>query len=318
MRRRRPRGFTLIELMIAATLFSLIAAGAMSLVLSTSRAQQRSARIDVAQSGLRASFDFISRDVLSASAGAKSGVIQNGATLLSPIAVTDSSTAPDQLDLYLVDTSAMATVLTSVATGTTAITVDSGANFAVGDVVQVCDLSTAALGTVASASATTITLSTGITLPATVASYPPGSYLFRSRHVTYSIDSTTFGSSASANESMLMRDIHDGSGAQPLAEGIEDLQVALGFDNNGDGAITEVRAAANDDEWVYNFTGESAPVSLAGLKVVRVTVVTKSTQSEAGLTPLLPRREDRAAATTADGFPRRILQSEIVVRNFNL
>ncbi|MCU1278874.1 MAG: hypothetical protein JWM53_2420, partial [bacterium] len=55
----RTRGFTLIELMISMALFGLIAAGAMSLVISGARAQSHAARVDVAQASLRAAVDFI-------------------------------------------------------------------------------------------------------------------------------------------------------------------------------------------------------------------------------------------------------------------
>lgn len=332
-KKRRARGFTLVELMIAAGLFSLIAAGAMSLVMSTSRAQVRSAHIDVAQAGLRAGFDFISRDLMSASVGASTGAMVLGATgqVVYPIVVTDSATGPDQIDLYTIDgstgsggaPSVMCNVLAAVSPSSTTISVDSTGTLKAGDLIELSDLQTATLLTVASVSAAggtaTITLTGTSTFPATVASYPAGSYVFRARHVTYSIDKTTFGTSATANESMLMMDVHDGNGPQPLAEGIEDLQVALGFDNNADGVITEVGSAANDDEWTYNVAGEIAPVALTNLKTVRVTLIAKSTQALTSTIFSEPAAEDRPAPAVAkDGFPRRVLRSEVVVRNFNL
>ena len=74
----RTRGFTLIELMVAMALFGLIAAGALSLVLSGARMQSHSARVDVAQTSLRSAVDFITRDVMAASAGASSGLLTIG------------------------------------------------------------------------------------------------------------------------------------------------------------------------------------------------------------------------------------------------
>ncbi|HEX8951387.1 MAG TPA: prepilin-type N-terminal cleavage/methylation domain-containing protein, partial [Polyangia bacterium] len=83
----KARGFTLIELMISMALFGLIAAGAMMLVLSGARAQSRSARVDVAQTSLRAAIDFITRDVLAASAGASTGQLTLGGSGLTVTSV---------------------------------------------------------------------------------------------------------------------------------------------------------------------------------------------------------------------------------------
>ena len=44
--------------------------------------------------------------------------------------------------------------------------------------------------------------------------------------------------------------------AQPLAEGVEDLQLAFGFDFNSDGNLVNVGAGAGDDDWVGNVAGE--------------------------------------------------------------
>ena len=45
------------------------------------------------------------------------------------------------------------------------------------------------------------------------------------------------------------------------AEGIEDMQIALGIDttNTSSTAITEVGAGANDDAWLYNYAGDTTP-----------------------------------------------------------
>jgi hypothetical protein len=318
--------------MISLALFGLIASGAMSLVMSGARTQAHSAHVDVAQSGLRAGMDFLSRDLLSAGAGVSSGNLVLGSTggNLKIITVTDSSTGPDAIDIYTIDGSVInstgipVTVTQNVAASFSSITVDNAAPFKSGDLVQLCDLTNGVLVKLNGTSATTLT-STGTNVGPvgiTFSAPPSSAYVFKSRHVTYSVAPTQFSNGASgtiANGSALMLDLNDGNGPQPLAEGVEDLQIALGIDNNpADHIITEHGLAANDDEWIYNVAGEADPVSLTALRAVRITIVAKATAGEPGFFPVRPAAENHAAGTVHDGFFRRVIRSEVAVRNFNL
>jgi prepilin-type N-terminal cleavage/methylation domain-containing protein len=316
------RGFSLIELMISLALFGLIASGAMSLVMSGARSQARSARIDTVQSGVRAGLDFITRDVLSASAGARSTnlTMGNGGSAITIISVTDSSSGPDTLDVYSIDATKMATLTADLTGGsTTSLSVDSAGAFAANDWVQICDLSVGTIVQLQGASGTTLTLPSAPTLPSgTTAFTKLNGWVFKSRHSTYAINSSLYGNTTSGSGSALTLDLNDGNGPQPLAEGVEDLQVALAIDQNGDGVIgTENAGTAGADEWIYNVAGEIAPASLANLKAVRVTLVGKSTVADRGTFPKRPAAEDRPAGS-ADGFFRRVVKSEIAVRNLNL
>jgi prepilin-type N-terminal cleavage/methylation domain-containing protein len=325
---RNQRGFTLIELMISIGLFGLIAAGAMSLVMSSARSQARSARIDVVQAGARAGMDFITRDLLSVSAGASSGKLTIGATGATqlPLIVTDNTTVsgvtgPDKLELWLVDANYQAVVTTQILPATLVFTIDQNPGFSNGAWLQICDFTNGIL-VKPSFSGVTVTLPGTSTLPAGVTSFAAGSYALKVRHVTYAIEPAQFGvaNSASANGSVLTFD--DGSGPQPLADGVEDLQVALGFDNNGDGLISDDQGAATGgDEWLFNNSGEtnaSMPATLAGLKSVRITLVVKASQPEPGLQVARPAAENHAAGAAYDSFMRRTIRTEISVRNFNL
>ena len=315
------RGFTLVEMMVAMALLSVIIGGMFSGISAIGRAQASSASVNLAQNGVRAAFEMMSRDIEMAAAGAKSGTITfaNGTpTTTQAIVVTDSSTGPDKIDLVLVDPTAAATLLVSYGGVQTSMTVDNTTNFKAGDVIQLSDLTSATLltvtgfGTNGSNPTITVTAPTN-TLPKT---YTPGSYVFRSRRVTYSIDTTTFG----ANDPLLMID-PDGPGAlaaQPIAEGIEDLQIAMGFDLNADGNLVSVGAAAADDDWVYNVAAETAPATLALLRAVRVTLISRPSVMTAGQIGRRPAAEDHAIAGSTDSYPRRVLRSELTVRNFNL
>ena len=320
-RRQSASGFTLIEIMIAMALLAMLSVGMLTTVNAIGRAQRGAAAIDAAQSGARAGLEMITRDVEMASAGAKSGTINfatGGTASLLAVRVTDGNNAPDQLDIITIDPTAQGTLLTPYAAGATNLSVSSSAGFAVGDQVQVSDLITAVVvvvtGTANNGGNPGLQINANTNaLPQT---FPAGSYVFRTRAVSYYIDTTTFG----AQDPLLMLD-PDGPGAQagqPLAEGVEDLQVALGVDGSGDGLISSVGSAAGDDEWVGNVAGEVAPVNLTQLRSVRVTLVARTIMPTAGLRGQRPAAENHAGGLTADSFSRRVLRSELTVRNFNL
>ena len=322
----RTRGFTLIELMVSMALFGLIAAGAMTLVLSGARMQSHSARVDVAQTSLRAAMDFITRDVVGASAGARSGQLTIASTALTVNAVVlthngDGPNGADGLELYTVDGTTAAQLTTAVAAGanTLPITYEQTTGQFLSTLpypayVQVSDLSTGSIVALKSVTATALALNEN--LPA---GYAATAWVLPSRHVTYAINTTMFGAASTGNASMLTMDVN-GAGAQPLAEGVEDMQVAYGFDNDGDGVVTEVGSSANDDEWLYNVAGETVGTwSIANLRAIRITLVVKGTSVEGGQQnlPARPATEDHAGGSV-DGFIRRVLRTEIAVRNFNL
>jgi prepilin-type N-terminal cleavage/methylation domain-containing protein len=342
----RTRGFTLIELMISMALFGLIAAGAMTLVISGARTQSHSARVDVAQTSLRTAIDFITRDVMGAGAGSNGGSLTlSGGTLVNAIAFDTTannivSTSPyvdhsDRLELYNVDGTTLAQLSSNVAGNATTlpITYEGSGSGSTGrfaaqstpyqSYVQVFDPNAklAAVVSMTSASGTALTVSS---VPTAFSAY--AGYVVPSRHVTYFVSNQQFTSTATSNASMLMMSLNGSTNinnAEPLAEGVADMQIAYGFDTNGDGIITETTPtpSANDDEWLYNCANETptAQMVIGNLRSVRVTLVVKSTSVDTGQQnmPVRPAAEDNAAATTQDGFIRRVLRTEIAVRNFN-
>jgi len=333
----RSRGFTLIELMISMALFGLIAAGAMSLVVSGARTQTHSARVDVAQTALRTAIDFITRDAMSAAAGVASGTITLNGGTTTPAITFDSTVnnigtnGADILDVYTVDGTTLVQA-NAIAAGASALTITgeatqagTGSSFTAlaspyQTYVQIFDPNAGSAAVVSLTGATATTLTLGQTVPMAFAAY---AYVMPSRHVRYTVSTTTFANlatSATANTSMLMLSVN-GSAAQPLAEGIEDMQVAYGFDTNGDGIVTEIGAAANDDEWLYNVAGETptAQMIVGNLLTIRVTLIAKGTSVDTGQQnlPGRPTAEDHTGAAN-DGFIRRVLRTEIAVRNFNL
>ncbi|HXU71968.1 MAG TPA: PilW family protein [Polyangia bacterium] len=333
----RSRGFTLIELMVSMALFGLIAVGAMSLVMSGARMQAHSSRVDLAQNSLRTALDLITRDVLAAASGAKNtGMITiPGGTTVNAIDFTGNAepSAPyangtDKLELYSVDGSTIAQLTSAVAGSATTLPISYetlGSHVTVGSFtkttspynswVQVFDFNSAAVAQLTGVSGTTLTVS------AMPAGFAASAYVAPSRHVIYYVADKYFQSATtSANSSMLMMAVNDtAANALPLAEGVEDLQIAYGFDNDGDGVVTEKGATANDDEWLFNVSGETQGTWLpTNLRKVRITIVATSTSVDTGAKmPARPAEEDHAAGTSTLGFVRRVLRTEIAVRNLN-
>ena len=311
----KTRGFTLIELMISMALFGLIASGAMTLVVTAARTQAHSARVDVAQSALRASLDFITRDVMMTAAGAPSGLVTiPGGTIVDAVrfdlAANDSMTAPDTLELWLTDGSPAAQLSSAVAAGATTLPIAYEPNasraFAATTTpfqsyVQLSDVN---FNTAVVVALTNVSGSS-LTVGALPSGFAANAWVLPSKHVAYSVSAP-----------MLMMTVNGTS--QPLAEGVEDLQVAYGFDTDGNGVLTD--NGSTSDEWLYNNAADSAgSFSIAQLRAIRVTIVAKSTVLESGSPQYgaRPAAEDRAAGTS-DGYVRRVLRSEIAVRNFNL
>ena len=117
---------------------------------------------------------------------------------------------------------------------------------------------------------------------------------------------------------VLMLDPDDAGAAppEPLAEGIEDLQVAVGVDVNSDGNLFE--NGTTGDEWFGNAAGDAAPPlpTVQRWRAIRVTLVAR-TIKETGNEPVSsrPAAEDRGAGT-ADKYRRRVLSTVVDVRNF--
>jgi prepilin-type N-terminal cleavage/methylation domain-containing protein len=158
--RRRPRaptpphrrGFTLIELMIALTVSSLLVAMILQIFTKMSsgyRAQQNIAEL---QRRLTAAQAVIQRDVRQAGFQLLDGFQRVGSTqVLSPIQLTDNADAfgPDRLAVFYADPVAQARVMTIAGTGTdpvTSLTVDDPDNFGRDDLVVITNRELAPIG----------------------------------------------------------------------------------------------------------------------------------------------------------------------------
>ena len=108
---------------------------------------------------------------------------------------------------------------------------------------------------------------------------------------------------------LLMDPDADGpAAAVPLAENIDDFQVAIGMDSDANGSVGAT-------EWQYapGFAGPVVPA----IRAIRISVVARTAMPLVGRTAMFvrPAAEDHPAAGATDNYPRRLLTSTVEIRN---
>ncbi len=330
---RSQRGFTLIELMISLVLFSLIIAGLLSVAVTMANGY-RDQEVTIATEGsTRSAIDFLGEAVRGASPGVPIstsivnantcaiGAFKIDATTNNVAAVAPMLNTSDRLTLVFAAGSVVTSLTSSYAVGTTSVTVRDVTQFAVGDYILITNfdvghmvrINTVTLGT-SPAGTLALDAQGGGACTATIPSggYGIGSTVVRALRATFSIGQID-------GVPVLMMDA-DAEGTnftdEPIAEGIEDLNIAVAIDSNGDGVISEIGAVADDDEWFFNVAGDTPPASLASIRAIRITLVARTSKEAQGINSFkLGALEDRAANAATDNFRRRTLSTIVEIRN---
>ena len=313
---REQRGFTLIELMISLVLFSLAVAGILSVAVSMTAGFRTQRQVVQAEVAARAPIDFISDAIRGASPGVSTSNIVDVETCASgAVKITDSSTGPDKLEVVYASGGIYGWTTTVFDASSTTIGVNDASQLAVGDYIVVANsaFTQGHLVRITAISTNTLTFAATTCTP-NVPTYPIHSLFVRAQRAEFAVANDADG----IPTLYLDPDGPLGSRtAEPLAEGIEDLQVAIGIDANTDGSLAEVGVAANDDEWTGNVAGDTLPVGTK-IRAVRVTLVARTTK------PLLngpvignrPTAENHAGtAANSDTYRRRVLKSTVEIRN---
>ena len=315
MTRRRQRGFTLVELMISLVIFSFAMAGIFSVAVTMSNGLREQRQVVALQGVARSAIDFIADCVRSASPGVLNGTIQHVNTCATgALQVTNSTTGPDELTVVFASAAVVTSTRSPYTTATATITLTDASQISAGDTLLLTDLAQGHLVLV-----TAVDPNTGVTalqpqscatLALPSAGYPSGSLVIRVQRARFYIDVID-----GTPTLMMDPDAEGPAAAEPLAEGVEDLQVAVGVDADGDANIAEKGAAADDDELVGNVAGDN---SLSGtIRSARIDIVARSVSPLRGGVPsfLRPAVEDHAASTTADAYRRRVLSTVVQMRN---
>ncbi|HEY3807556.1 MAG TPA: PilW family protein [Kofleriaceae bacterium] len=331
-RKSRAAGFTLVELMISLVLFSFAIAGVLAVAVSMTQGFREQRAGVEAESAVRVPMDFLADAVRQASPAAPNLTLPltgsntniqdantcwNGAITVLNNQTGSGSGAPsgwDSLDVIYASGAVVTSSRGVYTSGTTSLDITDASQLAIGDSIVISNTSQGTLTTITGISGNTLTLanqctgSGGLLLPS--GGYPAGSLVIRAQHATFTLD-------AIDGVPTLMMD-PDGNGPQapqPLAEGIEDMQIALGVDRFGSGYLTEVGTAADDDDWVGNFPGDTQNAGV--VRAVRISLVARTTSGLVGNLNQYyrPAVEDHSASTTPDQYRRRVLKTIVEIRN---
>ncbi len=321
-RRSSQRGFTLVELMVSLVVFSFAMVGILAVGVSMTNGFREQRDAVTAESLVRLPLDYLTDAIRQASPAVPGFNISDANTCsLSALTVTDSSTGPDTLDVIY----AVGGIVTETKTALTGSTVDivDPTGLAANDFVVISNITQGHFFKIQSIAGNTLTLQencAGFALP--TGGYPAGSIVVRSVHATFSIGAID----AFANGLLMDPDSASASNApalaEPLAENIEDMQIAVGIDQDGLGLNSPVESGVlgNDDDWVFNNSADTVPawppVAPGIIRAVRITLVAKSASKDVGNSGSYtrPAAEDRAAGAL-DNYRRRVLKSTVEFRN---
>jgi prepilin-type N-terminal cleavage/methylation domain-containing protein len=318
----RDSGFTLIELMITMIVSALVARAIFVFFAGQQRVYDIQTKLLNVQENLWTAMELMSRHIRSSGAGMAAGCTKirtyydgQGVSQVAPAMIKNGANgAPDEMTITYFANSTSSWV-DSMLSNTipqdwtaSAMKVDNAASFNIGDFILVLDTQQnppngdrgctvfAVTQVPGSDKLLIVNPSSPWNAPGQAPGLIPFDYtggaggtfgvrnLGRMISVRFFIDST--GAPAVAPR-LMMDDLSDTLPAAPLAEGIEDMQLAYGCDvSPTDGSLTEGNTAATrlTDEWIYNQAGDVPPASCTKPKAVRVTLMARTVTTETTLT----------------------------------
>ena len=336
-RRRSQAGFTLVELLVSLVLFSFAIAGVLAVAVSMAQGFREQRKVIETETSARGALDYIADGLRMASPAVPTGVVKSqvGANLIVDVSATTSIedtmgpvgacpqgsvrvtnggglNSSDILDVVVASGPVVTTMTSTWNNASTSIDVTDTSSLAVGDNILITDGVDGRLVRIAAiTSATHIDLEAytcTVTNPS-VTPYPSGSLVLRAMRAKFYLAANVADGIPTA---LYVDPDSDGSMApEPLADYIEDFQVAVGIDENGDKTIAT-------DEWAYSgVAGTPSPFTNGKtLHAIRITLVARAA-TDLGMTATFtkPTVEDHVPSATADTFRRRVLSTSIEIRN---
>lgn len=325
-RRLRQGGFTLIELMVSLVLFSLVIAGVLAVAVAMASGFREQRATLGAESTSRVAMDFLADAIRStspavpggvvATAGALGGDIENLSTAActrGAMAVVNSQTGPDELTLVFsygaIVTSSMSSFDPS-ASGS--IDVVDATGFQPGDMILVSSFTHGHLVKVTSVTGNTLAFTRMCATPGITAPHAAGALVLRVARARFYV------ADLDGIPALWMDADAEGPGAaEPMAEGVEDFQVAIGFDTNNDGNLAET-SNGQGDEWIFNDPTSAEVIPTGTPRAIKLSLLARAVGRTTGRATFLPpAMGDRAAGTVADNFQRRALTSTVEIRNLS-
>lgn len=317
-------GMSLIELMIAMVILGIVIAAAFNVAYTVMNSYRDHRRAMAVERSARGSMSVLADAIRNASPGVENAQITDlvGCSTLTGINVVNQTSGPDTLQIVYASGAVITSIRQVFNQDSTEMIVLDGSGLKAGDQVLVTDFDNR--GHIMAVSDVTdnggdYTLALA-SAPSSMCSPAPTAFSYAVLSTVIKAQVAEFSVDDSGAVPVLMMD-RDGAGAEdpePVAEGIEDLQIAIGIDEDGDG---EVSADAPDgvDEWFYNHADDTDPalaITARPYRALRITVVARSVdETTAQATSIRPKAEDHDAATSADVYRRRSLSTRIEIRN---
>lgn len=320
------RGFTLVELLIAMAIASVVGMAGVAVFSSSNWAYKLNEDVAEAQQNARVSMERLSKDIRAAGFGLPDPPfsLSLGGTWTSPITVTTSGGTGNSDSITILGIGYEAGALVGESAGQNASTstyicykktADTEEKLIGTDNMVRANRQYISLNGISFATLNTGSTATGecggvsgskrlpLSSPSTLdRQYKDDTPVFIIQAVTYSIQNDCTVSNPCWN--LKSNDLTElrGSGNQVLAENIEDIQFAYGVDADGNGNM-DSSTLSND------------PTDDSSIVAVRATVVAKARNKDMrGSTFTRPAIEDHSASSS-DNYRRRILTKILKVRN---
>jgi len=353
--RARARGMTLIEIMVASGLAAIVTAFLLMLVRGNLIAYAMNDQVVKTQQNARSGLAFLETSLRRACGGVNTGRVAvnvpgapqvltaclrvwDGA-LTAGGSFTTGGTPAAKADAVEIVYGGAPFMRASgpLDTATPAVAVADTTGFAAEDLVLVTNFQQAVLVKIRSitpgvpGTLTFYSPGGGLLLPnaiGPVPAYTPaaGDTVMKAESVALYVETA-----AGPFKDMLMLDPNgmaggDHADAEPLLEGVEDLQLAIGVDANGDGVLTDTPL----DEYLGNQSGELVPpapalpwnqLGTAKPRNLRATLIVRTTSSYPGAGNLTPPYENRVTYTPPTGggsYRFRPLRITVAPRIWNL
>lgn len=330
----RVRGFTLIELMVAAAVAGIVLTVMFTMFRTSNRSYVVQDYVAEMQQNLRMAMYHVSRDARMAGCGMNlmtsitsiqlfDGTAWRNVRSIS--AVNNPGVGPDSIEIFYGDINSgeyNAVITKGMPDASAELVVDSVSDFKVNDTVIISDGVTAALFVVSTVQPVALKLQhnpaqSPFNPPAAFKAFPNGggygvgSRLYNfgaSRWITYSIIQTTDPTDPTFPlvvgqpvHPTLVADLHDGKPPQVVADNIEDMQCFYFMD----GTVPDTHDPSANPEKI---------------RAVRITLVARTDKQDPESVVFAPLQieDNNPPAAPKDGYRRRVLSSIIQVRNMGV
>lgn len=309
--------------MVSMVILSICIAATLNFGASLTNSFREQRRMIQVERAARVSLEIVADALRNASAGIPNGDIKDlvGCTAYGALQVTNSTTAPDELQVIYASGGLVSSIRQVFDASSTELLVLDGDEYVAGDYALVTDFTTGHITAVTGVNPSGSEWSLAVNSPSAscaspgipVSGYQPGALVIRARVARFFVST---GPEVGGIPTLMM-DPDDAGPLQPepLAEGIEDFQIAVGVDVNGDGTVFE--DGSSTDEWFYNNAADLAPPLLTATppRAFRITMIARSVaENTEAPTSTRPAVEDRLAGT-ADPYRRRVLSVVVEIRN---